>query len=154
MALQPRWIELKDAWVRGERDRENDLDLMFHAWMHWADPNFVTGLEEDPDALRIWHQIYEYFGGAQSSDVEFLFASHIMVSLFPFILGDETEWNSAAAALKRRLQAVDASQRLKTGAATRLSIEMFNGRGEYGKYFAHQLRSLSPNKSFERTRQG
>ena len=153
MELQPHYSTLKEAWLRGERGRESDLDLMFHAWMHWADPDFVTGLDEDPDALRIWLQIFEHFGGTRSSDVEFLFVAQIMVAFFPFILGDEKEWNCTAALLERRLRTNDASQRLQTGDASSLCAAMFEGRGEYGKYFAHQLRTQPPNKSLERTRE-
>ena len=46
MELQAQYPALKQAWLRGERARERDLDLMFRAWMHWADPSFVTGLED------------------------------------------------------------------------------------------------------------
>jgi hypothetical protein len=115
---------------------------MFRAWMHWADPPFVTGLEDDPDALRIWHQIYEHFGGAKSSDIEFLFVAHIMVSLAPWALGDEAEWVSNATALEQRLQTSDSAC---------LSSRVFEARGEYGEYFAHQLRSMPSSTSLQRT---
>ena len=130
MGLQPQYSRLKKAWLRGERGREGDLDLMFHAWMHWADPPFVTGLEEDPDALRIWHEIYERFGGVRSSDAEFLFVAKVMATLTPWALGEESEWNRNSNELDRRLRACDVSS---------LSVNTFDGRGEYGKYFSHQL---------------
>jgi hypothetical protein len=144
MQLEPGYAKLKEAWLRGERSREANLDLMFHSWMHWADPSFVSGLNDDPDALQIWHQIFEHFGGARSSDIEFLYVAQIMVALFPWALGDEGEWNSIGAALE---------QQLRTSDASRLSVQMFEERGEYGKYFAHQLRSTPPNTSLERTRE-
>jgi hypothetical protein len=141
--LQSRYAELKHAWLRGERNREKNLDLMFHAWMHWADPSFVTGLKEDPDALRIWHQVFEHFGGTRSSDVEFLFVAKVMVALFPWMLGDEGEWTQTAAALDRRLKNMPPSN---------LNEITFEGRGAYGKYFAHQLRGVPPDPWLERTR--
>lgn len=143
MELQAQYDTLKESWLRGERSRESNLHLMFLTWMHWADPPSATGLEGDPDALKIWHQIYEHFGGIKSSDIEFLFVAQIMVALFPWALGDEVEWNHVAAGLERRLLASDVSP---------LSVAMFEGRGEYGKYFAHQLRSAPPGKPLERTR--
>lgn len=130
MDLQARYVRLKQAWLRGERDRESLLDLMFHAWMHWADPPFVTGLEGDPDALRIWHEIYEQFGGTRSSDVEFLYVAKVMAEISPWALGDEAEWSRNSAALE---------QRLRTSDVSRLSSSTFEGRGEYGKYFSHLL---------------
>lgn len=145
MHMEPRYAELEEAWLRGERGRDESLDLMFHAWMHWADPSCVSGLRDDSDALRIWHEIFDHFGGTRSSDVEFLYVAQIMVALFPWALGDEGRWGGIAAALERQLRTSDASH---------LSVQMFEERGEYGKYFAHQLRSMPPNTSLERTREG
>jgi hypothetical protein len=145
MGLQPHYVRLKEAWFRGERSRESDLDLMFHAWMHWADPPFVTGLEGDPDAQRIWHEIYEQLGGLGSSDAEFLFVAKVMATVTPWALGDEAEWNHKASELERRL---------RTSGISRLHPNVFEGRGEYGKYFSHQLSiDAPPNISLERARE-
>ena len=132
MGLEPHYARLKGAWLKGNRDREAALNLMFHAWMHWADPSFVTGLNDDPDALRIWHEIYDHFGGTEASDDEFLFVAQIMATVTPWALGDESVWSHKAAALSQRLKALRSSM---------LEPTIFEGRGEYGRYFAHQIRS-------------
>jgi len=135
MGLQPHYTKLKEAWLRGERGRESSLDLMFHAWMHWADPPFVTGLEDDPDALRIWREIFERFGGVGSTDPEFLFVARVMSIITPWALGEEAEWRRNASELDRKL---------RMSASSGLSPRTFEGRGEYGKYFSHQLAADAP----------
>ena len=45
--MEETYLGLKERWLAGERDRELALQLMYLAWMHWADPSFVTGLEYD-----------------------------------------------------------------------------------------------------------
>lgn len=132
MSLQPRYDRLKQDWIGGDRSREAALDLMFHAWMHWADPPFVTGLRDDPDSSRIWHEIYQHFGGTQSSDAEFLFVAGVMAIVTPWALGDESTWIDNASNL---------DQRLRQMADVHLTAARFEGRGEYGKYFAHQWRA-------------
>ena len=47
--MEELYHDLKAQWLSGERSREVGLRLMFYAWMHWADPPFVTGLTDDPD---------------------------------------------------------------------------------------------------------
>jgi hypothetical protein len=64
---------------------------MFFAWMHWADPPFVTGMADDPMAADLWHETFAHFGGENSTDAEFLYVSGIMAALFPWALGDETQ---------------------------------------------------------------
>ena len=135
MGLQPHYTELKEAWLGGERGRELSLDLMFHAWMHWADPPFVTGLEDDPDTLRIWREIFERFGGVGSTDSEFLFVARVMSTITPWALGEEAEWRRIASELDRKL---------RMSASSGLSPKTFEGRGEYGKYFSHQLAADAP----------
>ena len=44
--------------IEADRDREHALRLLFLAWMHWADPRFVTGMSEDPRAEELWHEIF------------------------------------------------------------------------------------------------
>ena len=105
---------------------------MFYAWMNWADPEFVTGLADDPDATALWHQAFAFLGGEESSDPEFLYVSAVMAALFPWELGDEDEWTQRAARLRRRANEVQPSG---------LSEDLFENRGEYGRYFAHQLRA-------------
>jgi hypothetical protein len=121
---------LKTRWLAGERDRELGLRLMFLAWMHWADPPFVTGLTDDPDAEALWRDVFAYSGGEASMDAEFLFVSGLMAELFSYALGNEDEWSQRGARMKTR--ALD----LHPAA---LPFSTFENRGEYGKYFAHQL---------------
>jgi hypothetical protein len=99
--------------------------------MHWADPPFVTGLEEDPNAAELWHDIYAHFGGEDAEDAEFLHVSALMARLFPWELGDEREWSSRADRMAAR------SLLIKPDG---FSPTFFEGRSNYGDYFAHQAR--------------
>lgn len=132
MELEPDYQRLKAAWELGYRDREEALHLLFLAWMHWADPPFVTGMEDDPDAENLWRTIFDYFDGEKSTDAEFLHVAGLMAGIFPWGLGDEVEWASRAQLMKARsLDLVPAG----------FSPEFFEGRSDYGTYFAHQARA-------------
>jgi hypothetical protein len=100
--------------------------------MHWADPPFVTGLEHDPAAPNLWHEVFAYFGGESSTDAEFLFVAGIMATLFPWGLGDEKEWAKSGLRMQAR-----AKEMQPLGFASGI----FDDRAEYGAYFAHQLLS-------------
>ncbi len=39
------------------------LHLLYFAWYHWAESQFVTGLEYDPDANELWLEIFDSFDG-------------------------------------------------------------------------------------------
>lgn len=122
---------LKADWDNGSRDRDDALHLLFLAWMHWADPPFVTGMADAPEADKLWRAIYAYFGGEGAEDAEFLHVAGLMAGIFPWGVGDEGEWSSRAKRMKVR------SLHLKPDG---FPPEFFEGRGDYGAYFAHQAR--------------
>ena len=121
--------QLRQGWLAGDRDRERTLRLFFLAWMHWADPSFVTGMLDDPRAAELWHEIFAHFGAEDSSDAEFLHVAGLMAHLFPEALGDEEAWAVAAEYMQAR------SLQLRPEGFT---PELFQGRGDFGSYFAHQ----------------
>jgi hypothetical protein len=129
--MEEDYIQLRNSWDAGDRDRERALRLLFLAWMHWADPPFVTGLSEDPREIPLWHEIYAYFGGEDSDDAEFLHVAGLMAHLFPWVLGNESAWEATAERMRAR------SLQLQPEG---FSPELFEGRGEFGDYFAHQAR--------------
>lgn len=130
--MEKSYAELKARWLKGERERELALHLLFFAWMHWADPPFVTGMADDPMAEDLWHEAFVYLGGADSTDAEVLYVSGIMAELFPYALGDEAEWEKRGLTMQTRAKEIE---------PTGLSSALFEDRGEYGRYFAHQLRA-------------
>lgn len=129
--MEEEYRNAKARWLAGERDRELGLHLMFFAWMHWADPPFVTGLTDDSDAQIIWHDAFAYFGGKSSADAEFLFAAGVMAELFSYALGDESDWHQRGERMTAKALGLK---------PTSFSLSTFDNRGKYGKYFAHQLR--------------
>ena len=135
--MEESYRRLREGWLVGDRDRENSLHLLFLAWMHWADPPFVTGLSDDPDAPILWHEVFAHFRGEGSSDAEFLHVAGLMAHLFPWVLGDELAWMAAAERMKTR------SLQLRTEGFT---PELFEGRGDFGDYFAHQARAALTNR--------
>ena len=118
-------------WNAGDRERDKALQLLFLAWMHWADPPFVTGMDADADAKRLWHDIFAHFGGEEATDAEFLHVASVMASIFPWELGDEIGWEAAAERMRQR-----AIKYRPEG----FQPELFEGRGDYGEYFAHHAR--------------
>lgn len=138
--MEEAYKELRDRWAAGERDREEALQLLFLSWMHWADPSFVNGMSDDPDANELWHIIFDYFGGEASSDAEFLHVTGLMAVITPWALGDDkTPWplgdDEAWAAMGKRMT-IRSLQLQPDG----FPLEMFEGRSDYGRYFAHQAR--------------
>ena len=123
--------KLKLEWRASGLDREQSLHLLFLSWMHWADPPFVTGMAHDPEAVNLWHEIYGKFGGLDSDDAEFLYVAGLMAHLFPYALGDEKAWEEKAVLLKKKSR-----EKLPVG----FSPEDFEGRGDYGEYFAMQAK--------------
>lgn len=130
--MEEAYQTLRAGWIAGNRDRERALHLMYLAWWHWAEPDFLTGLSDDPAAVQLWHAVFNHFGGKASSDPEFLFVAAIMAEITPWMLGNEAVWTKAAETMMAR------SLVLKPDG---FSPEAFDGRGEYGEYFAHQSRT-------------
>lgn len=132
MELGPGYRRLKARWELGHRGREDALHLLFLAWMHWADPPFITGMEDDVEAEDLWRTIFGHFGGEKSVDAEFLYVAGLMAGIFPWVLGDEIEWASRA----ERMKALSLDLR-----PDGFSPMFFEGRSDYGDYFAHHARA-------------
>jgi hypothetical protein len=130
-AVEATYTELKTRWRAGERDRELALQLLYFAWMHWADPPFVTGMNNDEDAIPLWFEVFEFFGAEEASDAEFLHVTAIMGIITPDELGGEELWVPRIERLQAR------SRQLRPEG---FAPEVFEGRGDYGDYFAHQAR--------------
>jgi hypothetical protein len=127
--VEEAYLHLKARWLAGERERDLALQLMFFAWMHWAEPPFVTGMADDPSAPGLWREVFDSLSVEQSADAEILFVSGIMAHLFPWVLGNEQEWEQRGEKLMTRAREV---------APGGIAPAIFEGRGEYGRYFARQ----------------
>lgn len=132
MTLEEEYQDRKAQWRAGERDRELGLQLLFLAWWHWAEPAFLTDMTDDPDADALWHELFSHFEGERSRDAEFLFVAGVMATIMPHVLGIDERWDA------RGLRMIE---RAMTVQATALPLSTFEDRGDYGEYFAHQLRS-------------
>lgn len=128
--LGEAFARLKERWDAGARDTETALRLLFLCWYGIVEPPGNTGLTGDAAAQEAFGRVFAEAGGLDA-DPEILFAVGHMASLFPFNLGDERKW---AALGKKALECA----RAKNPAGCR--PEHFEGRGEYGAYFAHQVR--------------
>lgn len=142
--MEEAYERLKADWQKGDRDRENSLRLLYYAWMHWAEPGFLTGFDEGgtDDAVALWFEIYNFFGGEAASDAEFLLVASIMADLMPWMLGDVLDWEVKAKRMSAR------SLELRPEGFT---TQDFADRGEYGYYFQMHGRNsgAAPPKSPE-----
>jgi hypothetical protein len=129
--MEELYQKLRVDWYAGCRDREQALHLLFLLWWHWVEPDFLTGLIYDPTATELWHEIFAYFGGEASPDPEFLFVGGIMAKVTPFAFGDENVWDAVAETMMARSRELEPAG---------ISPEVFERRGDYGEYFAHQSR--------------
>jgi hypothetical protein len=127
--------KLLEEWNAGNHSREFGLDLMFHCWYLQTEPTFLTGYglvqQEDADVAKIFNEVHDWFALEIRNDPEMLFAIAVMGEITPWALGDETVW------IARSLEYRNLYALLEPNG---LDPEVFEGRGEYGKYFAHQIR--------------
>ena len=119
-------------WFAGDRDREPALHLLFLCWWHWAGTEFLNAFSGDPPPAELWHEVFAHFGGEASFDAELLFVASIMTEVTPWAFGDEKVWAAAAQRMMAR------SLTLKPDG---FSPEAFEGRSDYGDYFASQART-------------
>ncbi|WP_375383321.1 hypothetical protein [uncultured Sphingomonas sp.] len=90
--MEEAYRVLREGWAEGDRNRERALHLLYLAWWHWAEPEFLTGLSYDPDVVTLWHEIFDHFGGKASDDAELLYVAAIMAVITPWAFGDEHDW--------------------------------------------------------------
>jgi hypothetical protein len=121
------WL-LRERWMRGERDRETGLRLLFLSWYSCAEPTRLTGLPDDARADGTFREVYTAFGGEDSEDPEFLHVAGYMAEFQPFCIGEEDEWKATG------LRCLERASELRPQG---FRPEEFKGRGAYGDYFAH-----------------
>lgn len=126
---------LKKQWNEGDRDREVGLHLLFLSWYGLVEPPFVFGeyVEEVDRLQETFNQVFKYFQPQINSDPELLYVIGLAAHLFPFVLGDETEWED------RSIEFLKRYRQLKPDG---IEPEVFHGRGAYGEYYEHQARVI------------
>jgi hypothetical protein len=130
-------LKLLEEWNAGNHTRELGLNLMFHCWYLFAEPPFLTGYDQEKtdelelDFVATFNEVHDSFALEIHKDSKMLFTIAVMGSITPWALGDETVW------IARSLEYMNLYEQLEPNG---LDPELFEGRGEYEKYFAHQLR--------------
>ncbi len=140
--LASAYERLKQYWDAGNHEREVALHLLFLAWYGLCEPAHITGFETHDmrsDGLPAWYdQLQDTFNQVHKAiefqiddDPEMLYVVGLMAHLFPYLLGDEREWTDRSERYR---------QRYRTLLPTGISPSVFEHRGAYGDYFAHQAR--------------
>jgi hypothetical protein len=128
-------LNLFEEWNAGNHTRELGLDLMFQCWYLQTEPTFLTGYgliqQEDTNVATIFNEVHDSFALEIHNDPEMLYIVGLMAEITPWALGDEDVWTA------RSLEYRNLYAQLEPNG---LEPELFEGRGEYGKYFAHQVR--------------
>ncbi len=134
-SLYENCLKLLEEWNVGNHTRELGLDLMFHCWYLIMEPPFLTGYDltliEDDQLTKIFNQVHDSFALEIRHDPEMLYTVGLMADLSPWALGDENLWIACSLEYRTLYALLEPNG---------LEPELFDGRGEYGKYFAHQLR--------------
>jgi hypothetical protein len=129
---------LLGAWRSGSRDREVGLHLMFLAWYLLCEPPHLTGLDErrvpSSTLSAVFHEVHEYFRPNIATDAEMLYVVGLMAHLFPYLLGEQSEFEALAREYRSLYRSL---------APRGISPELFGGRGAYGEYFAGQSQVAS-----------
>lgn len=128
--MLPEWQRIQTLWLEGARDRETCLQLAFLVWYSCAEPPFCTGLPYIENYEQLILEAFNHLGGAACNALEVLFVFRVMSAVAPFCLGDEEYWELIGDLFHQRLAGVVPA------------VALFDGRGEYGEYFAHQARQL------------
>ena len=129
--VKEEWDILLAQWLDGARSREAALRLMFLSWYSCIEPPHLTGLEGVVPPEGLVDELFEFLGGEESHDAEFLFVVAVMAEVASWCLGDEQRWEGIAESFRARLGG-DVPK-----------PEGFLDRGEYGECFAHQARAQS-----------
>ena len=129
--MKAEWDTLLAGWLAGDRTREAALRLMFLCWYSCIEPPHLTGLEGviAPEGLR--DELFDFLGGEDAADAEFLFVVSVMAAVAPWCLGAARRWDAVADNFRARL------------AGNVPSPGAFFGRGGYGEYFAGQALASS-----------
>jgi hypothetical protein len=130
-------LNLLEEWNAGNHTRKLGLDLMFHCWYVLEDQPQYTGYDQTKldelglDFTVTFNEVHDSFVLGIQNDPEMLYTVGLMAELFPWLLGDEDVWTARSFEYWSRYRLLEPNG---------LEPELFEGRGEYGKYFAHQLR--------------
>ena len=124
--MKAEWDILLAQWLSGARSREAALHLLFLSWYSCVEPPHLTGLGDDIAPKRLVDELFEFLGGEQSLDAEFMFVVAVMAEVASWCLGDDLRWETMAERFIERL------------GGNVPKPEVFLGRGGYGEYFAHQ----------------
>lgn len=116
---------------------------MFLAWYLCTEPSNLTGLDEDARPLmgsgslgEIFVEVHDDLHRRIPLDPEFNYVVAWMASQFPYCCGPASSGSWEELATQRR----GTYERL---APQRFTAEVFEGRGFYGNYFAHIVRTNS-----------
>ena len=122
---------LVDRWNAGHHDREIALRLLFLGWLSWmGDPN--TGLATRPPA-DFFKELFDSLGGEDAEDQELWFVVGVMTNVWAGAFGgleSENHWEEIGERFRHSLG----------NRVNHMDVGMFEGRGYYGHYFAHQAR--------------
>jgi hypothetical protein len=131
--LAAAYAILRGDWLRGDRDRELALHLMFLSWYMLIQPPHLTGFDEtrvsSADLVAMFTEVHDHLAPANNDDAEALYAVGLMSHLAPWLLGDHASWEARSEEYRRTYR------RLKPNG---LDPSYFEGRGAYGRYFAGQ----------------
>ena len=136
--MRAEWDSLLAEWLNGSQTREGALRLLFLSWYSCSEPHYLSGLEGVEPEEGLVDELFEFLGGEETQDVEVLFIIAVMGEVAAWCLGEGDRWRRTANSFWSRLDGRVPDQ------------ELFAGRGAYGEYFAHHIRSslnrrLSPD---------
>jgi hypothetical protein len=133
---------MRDHWRKGDRDRELGLHLMFAAWLCLCEPLGLTGMGNvlaytnanghlAVDLQNTFNDVHDHFSPSIQDDAEMLYVVGLMASYFPYVLGDEHEWEMISEKYRRRYREL-----LPNG----IDPNTFRNRSAFGDYFEHQAK--------------
>ena len=126
--MKTEWETLLTQWRKGTKNREVALNLLFLSWYSCSEPPYLSGLEGVEIPKLFVDELFRFLGGEEAQDLEVLYVVKVMVNVAPYCLGDEQYWERVGNIFSERLGDVVPNPKI------------FEGRGSYGEYFAHQAR--------------
>ena len=123
--MKLEWQQLSHKWQQGDRDRETCLRAAYIVWISRVELPFCNDLAEGLP-VELVMEAFRHLGGETAVDPEVLFVFSVMAAVADWGLGDAAYWSAIGQ---------EFSERLGSDFPT---PTVFEGRGAYGEYFAHQ----------------
>jgi hypothetical protein len=100
--LMPAITAYEERYTLGENDKETVLRLLFLYWYALVEPPYITGLDDVCEPAVRFVTLFEESESKYQGDFEFSLIVGYLLSLAPFLFGDQEKWEDKSSELLAR----------------------------------------------------